>query len=152
MNRMLLLNVVEFADSDSPKVTRIQDPAWKATTYLFDKGWKVLATPDHAEGDSQNSEPTDEIEELKSLTDDENCQRLIDLCEKHDLIYPEVGYDLMTEDEVVVAEAELAWPRAAVAVFLESQQEDHDEFSSRGWTTFVGDVARDDLIAAILGE
>ena len=112
----------------------------------------MLAASDDSESISPESEPIDEIEELKSLTDDENCRRLIDLCEKHDLIYPEVGYDLMTEDEVVVAEAELAWPRAAVAVFLESQQEDNDEFSSRGWTTFVGDVARDDLIAAILGD
>jgi hypothetical protein len=37
------LYVVEHAGSEQAKIVRIQDPAGKAKTFLFDQGWRVVA-------------------------------------------------------------------------------------------------------------
>jgi hypothetical protein len=40
------LYVVEHAATDKPRIVRIQDPAGKAETFTFDKGWIVVADTD----------------------------------------------------------------------------------------------------------
>jgi hypothetical protein len=37
------LYVVEHSATDKPRIVRIQDPAGKAQTFTFDKGWIVVA-------------------------------------------------------------------------------------------------------------
>jgi DEAD/DEAH box helicase domain-containing protein len=48
---------------------------------------------------------------------------------------PEVGFELVGEDGYVLADAELAWPQAKVALLLKGQQEGSDEFYRADWST-----------------
>ena len=42
------LYVVEHAGSDSPRILRIQDPAGRARTFTFDRGWIAIAEDDES--------------------------------------------------------------------------------------------------------
>ena len=47
------LYVVEHADTGSPNIVKIQDPAGKARTFTFDRGWREVA--DGGDGDAEPS-------------------------------------------------------------------------------------------------
>jgi hypothetical protein len=51
------LYVVEFAESEHPIITRIQNPAGRATKYILDPGWRALGEPD---GVGAADDPTEE--------------------------------------------------------------------------------------------
>lgn len=59
---------------------------------------------------------------------------------------PQVGYELMADDRVV-AEAEMAWPAAKVAVLVEAQREAAQEFENAGWQ--VVDATEEQLALAL---
>ena len=46
---------------------------------------------------------------------------------------PEIGYEYADDQGVVIAEAELAWPRARVCVLLDSQAEFSVAWATAGW-------------------
>ena len=46
------LYVVEHANTDSPNIVRIQDPAGKARTFTFDHGWREVAVVDDTDTES----------------------------------------------------------------------------------------------------
>lgn len=146
------LYVVENAGSNKPTIHRICNPAEKVTEYRFDQNWKQLAGSERAHFRAEAPEFSTLLEELKSLTDDSECQQIIDLCEKHDLPMPEVGYELMSDTEVVIAEAELAWPIAGIAILLGEQDDYSADFDTHGWETYPPSVNNDDLIAALLEQ
>lgn len=70
----------------------------------------------------------------------ELCQQL----EGTDHAMPEIGYELIGEDNTVVAEAELAWPDQKVGVFLEDQEADLALFDSFDWKCLSFDKAHSD--------
>ena len=51
------LYVVEHADSDRPRLVRIRDPAGKARTFTFDRGWRDIA--EHEGPESSSGEETE---------------------------------------------------------------------------------------------
>ena len=87
-----------------------------------------------------------------SYTNREDCRKIIDLCDNHDLEIPEVGYELMSESERVVAEAELAWPNAMIAILLNEQHEYRSNFEQNGWDVFPPSVESEDLVSALLNQ
>jgi hypothetical protein len=56
---------------------------------------------------------------------------------------PSVPYELVQEGEIV-AEAELGWEEAQVAVLAPYQEAHHDAFGEEGWTVFQLQDVRDD--------
>src|SRR5207244_2276967 len=50
---------------------------------------------------------------------------------------PDVGYEYADEGNVVIAEAELAWPRSKVCVLLERQVEFSDTWAAVGWRSIL---------------
>lgn len=56
---------------------------------------------------------------------------------------PEVAYALMNDKGVVLAEAELAWPAARVAVLLQDEPEVAELFTAQGWKIFTASGGSD---------
>ena len=48
------LYVVEHAGTDTARIVRIQDPAGKARTFTFDRGWLGIAEIDSEQADSED--------------------------------------------------------------------------------------------------
>ena len=49
---------------------------------------------------------------------------------------PEIGYEYADEQGVIIAEAELAWPRSKVCVLLDGQAEFSGAWATAGWRYF----------------
>jgi len=64
---------------------------------------------------------------------------------------PIVGFELMDDRGRIVAEAELAWLQAKVAVVLQGRDADRDVLRTHGWAV-LGSDARVEEVAAALGE
>jgi DEAD/DEAH box helicase domain-containing protein len=65
---------------------------------------------------------------------------------------PEVGYELPDSQGVVVAEAELAWPRAKVCVLLVSQEEFAAAWAGAGWRPVLLASDWSDTVSRMLRE
>ena len=65
---------------------------------------------------------------------------------------PEVGYELLSAGDRVIAEAELAWPDANFAVFRDDRQADRRAFEKAGWSVGGPDVSLEIVRAAIAGQ
>ena len=63
---------------------------------------------------------------------------------------PEVGFELPDDRGAVLAEAELAWPAAQVAVLLADRETDAAAFRTAGWQVFAADAADAPAVAAAL--
>jgi len=79
------LYVVENAASEQPLITRICNPAEKITQYQFDQGWRDLNEGDSEHVRKDEPEFGNIVDELKSYTNREDCRKIIDLCDNHDL-------------------------------------------------------------------
>lgn len=78
---------------------------------------------------SNNSE---DWQKLEQLVFDEMTLSLLHYMKNNDWILPEVGYEVMDSNEMVIAEAELAWPSYKCAVLLEDS-DNLCNFKSIGW-------------------
>jgi hypothetical protein len=76
------------------------------------------------------------VEELARLASSEPSQPIA---------MPTVGFE--TDEGIPV---DFAWPDQRVAVFLESDADDHQELKSAGWHVFEGDPAA--VVAALWGD
>ena len=54
---------------------------------------------------------------------------------------PEPGFELVDANGEVVAEGELVWESAKIAVFRPGYETDQEEFRQRGWKTISIDAA-----------
>lgn len=127
------LYVVENLRSASPKLHRINDPAGLITQYRFNGSWAVLADT----GETQVGEKSleDLVEELKSLTDPRGAD-IIDFCFREGLALPEVGYEISSEMDEVIAELELAWPDAKLGILQDAVSLEALEGQIPGWSLF----------------
>jgi DEAD/DEAH box helicase domain-containing protein len=75
--------------------------------------------------------------DLRSAVLDEDLLVALDQMEQESWPRPEVGYELANERGKVIAEAELAWPGAKVAVLL--TDDDQDVWAQAGWCAFTVD-------------
>jgi hypothetical protein len=117
-NTSYWLYVVEYARSEKPVVHRINNPAKIITEYRFDSNWAAIAVRDLAQtAHAETQEGL--VQELLSLTDFEPCKSIIEFCDNNELSMPEVGYELVNEQDEVVAEFELAWAERKVAVLVD---------------------------------
>lgn len=71
-------------------------------------------------------------QQLEELVFDEQTIALLQHMKIHDWPLPEVGYEIMNDMEVVIAEAELAWPTYKCALILE-ESNNLELFNSAGW-------------------
>ena len=49
----------------------------------------------------------------------------------------EIGYELINEDEEVIALCEIAWINKKVAILTEEQEEFKETFNSNGWNYYI---------------
>lgn len=76
---------------------------------------------------------------------DESFKKLIDVLLENNIDNPdEIGYELINEDEEVIALCEIAWIDKKVAILTDEQQEFKQIFDSKGWNSYI--VTRDDTI------
>ncbi len=96
-------------------------------------------------------------DELKSATMDDrtdwlNAQDMVDT-EGRELLnriagstmpVPEVGFELVNDSNIVVAQAEIAWPENRLALFAshDNEPQNRKEFDSAGWTVHLLHEAR----------
>ena len=66
-----------------------------------------------------------------------------------DVSYPEVGFELMPDEDQALAEAELGWPRARATVLLEDQEHGRSAFVSAGWSVVA--AAGSDVTGVLMG-
>jgi hypothetical protein len=144
------LCIVEHARSD-PAAHLIRDPARRVTEYRFDRSWLALAESSTGETPDAAESLEGVISELKTYTEDSGCREIIDLCIHAGVIFPEVGYEPVENDEVI-GEVELAWPAERLAVAIDGQGEVHSALERRQWTVLSPEEIVDDWqhYAAIL--
>ncbi|MGH9894998.1 MAG: hypothetical protein ACREA0_24060, partial [bacterium] len=65
---------------------------------------------------------------------------------------PEIGYEYADDKGVVIAEAELAWPRSKVCVLLGSQGEFSGEWARAGWRAVPLSDGWPDVVLQVLNE
>lgn len=73
-----------------------------------------------------------EYSELLALVD-ASCVDLIKEAAQRGVPPPVVGYELVSEEGAVLADAELAWPSAKVAVILDGRADDRAAFEKANW-------------------
>lgn len=107
------LYIVENSRSDSPVVHKIQNPVSLITEYRFDNNWQYLATTE------SNADTVVEFADISKLTEDNSCKKIICYCNDNNFPLPEVGYEVVDQDGIVVAELELAWEDIQIGVSID---------------------------------
>ncbi|NJN09400.1 MAG: hypothetical protein HC815_15980 [Richelia sp. RM1_1_1] len=75
-------------------------------------------------------------QKLEELIFDETALSLLKHMQNHKWKLPEVGYELIDSNEVVIAEAELAWVSDKLALLVEEDVDSRKCFKNAGWKVF----------------
>ena len=75
-------------------------------------------------------------QQLEKLIFDETALSLLQHMQHHNWKIPEVGYELIDGNEVVIAEAEFAWLSNKLALFMEEDIDSRKCFENAGWKVF----------------
>jgi DEAD/DEAH box helicase domain-containing protein len=111
-------------------VTRAYD-----TITLFDPSKTADAAADTA--------ALDEWDEVKELTDVQYHGLLNDL-KNNDWPVPEAGYELVADNDEIIAGAEFGWEDMKIALLTEDENEFQETFLNRGWHVFaISDMLND---------
>ena len=74
---------------------------------------------------------------IRGMLFDDNTGKLVDVLEKKSIMPPEeVGYELVDESGMVIAEIELAWVKRKIGYMTEAQQADRENAEKTGWKIF----------------
>jgi len=66
----------------------------------------------------------------------QECQRLLSECQQAGVSVPIVGYELLSQNGQIIAEAELAWESQKIALLLPDQEGDLGVFIEHQWRAF----------------
>lgn len=111
------------------------DHSYVVTAQGHDNGLNsALAPPKENQTKSQQAvqQNVADWQKLEELIFDETTLKLLRYMQERNWKLPEVGYELMDNNEVVIAEAELAWSRYKCAVVIEADNS-LELFKSAGW-------------------
>ncbi|MBV6622635.1 MAG: DEAD/DEAH box helicase [Rivularia sp. (in: Bacteria)] len=75
-------------------------------------------------------------QKLEELIFDETALSLLKDMQNHNWKIPEVGYELIDSNDVVIAEAEFAWLSDKLALLVEEDIDSRKCFENRGWKVF----------------
>ncbi|BAY84715.1 hypothetical protein NIES267_42110 [Calothrix parasitica NIES-267] len=75
-------------------------------------------------------------QKLEELIFDETALSLLKHMQNHNWKLPEVGYELIDSNDVVIAEAEFAWLSDKLALLVEEDIDSRKCFENRGWKVF----------------
>ncbi|MHC5822318.1 MAG: hypothetical protein ACYT04_42410, partial [Nostoc sp.] len=116
-------------------ILQFLDHSYVVTAQGNDNGLNSALVP--PKGNQNKSQPTVQYnieawQKLEELVFDETTLELLRYMQEHNWDLPEVGYELMDSNEVVIAEAELAWSSYKCAVLIEGDNS-LKLFKSAGW-------------------
>jgi len=137
-----LMNLLQFVDGvDFVSANGLREQAYGS---LLDES--VLL--------GQTQSMPEQVGSLLELVDDA-ARPLLVIAVESGAPMPEPGFELATDEGEIVATAELAWPALRVAVLLERESAERQQFESCGWRVFLAtELASDSgpLLAALLPE
>ena len=94
---------------------------------------KTYVTADSTMSAHSSSEEWDDI--LDRITySDNTTKELISYAMDNDLTIPEIGYEVMDENGIVLGEIEIAWTDKKIAYITDSYLDIKDEITTNGWT------------------
>ena len=121
--------------------------AWWTTRLGVDRG----VYPEYAPADEGRQHTLNEWEDAANLAGPE-LREAINVWARASLPVPEIGYELASDSGRVLAEAEVAWLEAKVAVLLQNQKDGAPAFQEAGWRTFTaGAETITELVVQALG-
>ncbi|MCG6134004.1 MAG: DEAD/DEAH box helicase [Nostoc sp. LLA-1] len=116
-------------------ILQFLDHSYVVTALGNDNGLNSALVP--PKGNQNKSQPTVKYnvaawQQLEELVFDETTLEFLRYMQEHNWDLPEVGYELMDSNEVIIAEAELAWSSYKCAVLIEGDNS-LKLFKSAGW-------------------
>jgi DEAD/DEAH box helicase domain-containing protein len=151
-NRTDMMRVLCMLDN-SPSVLLAKEfePEWNGFLRLYNlfqflpshvfatthgTNWQAYEQTSHEfENKAIPQEQADVWSEVRAMADSD-AYSLIDVLQKMNTELPEVGYELVDDTGVVVASAELSWPRKRLAVLRDDEMQYARIFGGHGWQTF----------------
>ena len=153
--------ICSFMDYDENREDKEFEPIWTGYLRLYNlfqflprsifvtqKGidehaYETLPAIRTADEPDRKEDVTAEWQELKEVTDSE-VHVLLDILAEAGLPLPEAGFELVNEQDIVQATAELGWPDLKIAFLGQAERAGSDTFEHAGWRVFsLADVIAD---------